>query len=1230
MTYDSMGSAETTIIGDSGSSLGRIDQYELVCELGGGGFGTVYLAKDTVSGIDVAVKGLPPLVRNSREEMENIRSNFALVSRLTHTNIAKALVLHPAKSVAYASEDVRGKLRVDSGDTLMVMEYAPGVTLSQWRKQFPDRKVPVAKALEITRQIASALDYAHDRRIVHRDIKPANVMIETAEDGAVTARVLDFGLAAEIRTSMGRMSLEIRDKSGTRPYMAPEQWLGGKQGPATDQYALAVLFNELVTGEVPFASVFETGDPVVMMNVVGREPFSPSNELPKAVRNALARALAKKPEERFASCRDFVAALEGNRSSRAEHVERVGGAAAKWLLAAAALAVLAAGGYFGWVKYDEGVKAREAEAKRIKQEVYELKGKASQARDKNEKEEWRNWPHFDQKAKELEGAFRAGEAAFAKDDFEVARTLFLKVRDNWYWLSSNKVERAKAIAAKAKAEADWRNAEYAKAGELSSKEFAVATNGFASAVSAFDAGAFHASGEEFVKAGKAFENAKAKANAESDRLIAERKKADTDAALAAFRSSPPRYEEGFRLSRTADRDNATIQFYIGVCYDFGYGGAEQDDRMAAEWYRKAAEQGEMTAQFNLGLSYAKGQGVIKNEAEAVKWYRMAAEQGYASAQFNLALCYRDGRGVVKDDAEAVKWYRKAAEQGDADAQNNLGFMYETGRGVAKDCSEAVKWYRKAAEQGDAKGEFNLGVMYENGDGVGKDEAEAVKWYSRAAENGYAKAQREMGWRCQNGNGVGKDLGLAVEWYRKAAEQGYSVAQFDMGVMYANGWGVAKDDVEAVKWYLKAAELGYVGAQYNLALRYDNGQGVTKDEAEAVKWYRRAAEQGQAGAQNNLGLMCETGRGVAKDYSEAVKWYRKAAEQGDAKGEFNLGDMYEYGKGVEKNLTMAMELYRKAAAKGDDSAKKRLASLADAIAITTSGAETRYREGLEMLGIDIESTFRYGSAVRVAPGDNLPDILNNCNDKTTIILSPGEYKGNGSVFMNSKSVRIRGGGDGVFLKKIQFHLDGKGDDGILLVVENLTFIDGDSKYGVWVQGKARCVVDKCVFKRCGVWIGDYNGTSCMSVTRSCIERHQSRGVTCCKATRLYMADSTVLSNSVKDYPVIAHDNSRFVIRNSVIKTDDENVDGIFAIYTGVLFCIENTSFEGFRYGIKTGKNSTGSVIRCKFKDMLDCAIDNSGQIQTYLNTFSGTAKKFALDSAVRESSSSITINKNMLR
>jgi len=403
-----------TIPTHAGSALGRIDQYELLKELGGGGFGTVYLAKDTVSGIEVAVKGLPLFVRNNREEMENIRSNFALVSRLTHTNIAKALVLHPAKEVVYESEDVRKKLRVDSGDTLMVMDYAPGVTLSQWRRQFPDRKVPLEQALEITRQIASALDYAHELRVVHRDIKPANMMIETAEDGSVKVRVLDFGLAAEIRSSMGRVSREIHDTSGTRPYMAPEQWLGAKQGPATDQYSLAAMFCELVTGEVPFASVFDTGDPVVMMNAVGREPFVSPQDLPKPIRLALARGLAKKPEERFASCGDFIAALEGRSSREWSRLPRPQGGrattrAAKSLLAVAALAALVVGGYFGWMKYDEGVKARESEQARI---AAEQRAQEDAARRKAEEE---SQTAKVRKAQE-EAAQRAEEERKAKEE----------------------------------------------------------------------------------------------------------------------------------------------------------------------------------------------------------------------------------------------------------------------------------------------------------------------------------------------------------------------------------------------------------------------------------------------------------------------------------------------------------------------------------------------------------------------------------------------------------------------------------------------------------------------------------------------------------------------------------------------------------------------------------------------------------------------------------------------
>jgi TPR repeat protein len=125
----------------------------------------------------------------------------------------------------------------------------------------------------------------------------------------------------------------------------------------------------------------------------------------------------------------------------------------------------------------------------------------------------------------------------------------------------------------------------------------------------------------------------------------------------------------------------------------------------------------------------------KDYAEAVKLYRKAAEQGNASAQFNLGNMYSNGEGVTPDDTEAVKWYRKAADQGHASAQLNLGNMYDNGEGVMLDDTKAVKWYRKAAEQGHAKAQFNLGIMYAIGEGVPQDHVTAHMWYNLGGSSG---------------------------------------------------------------------------------------------------------------------------------------------------------------------------------------------------------------------------------------------------------------------------------------------------------------------------------------------------------------------------------------------------------------------------------------------------------------------------------------------------------------
>jgi tetratricopeptide (TPR) repeat protein len=140
-----------------------------------------------------------------------------------------------------------------------------------------------------------------------------------------------------------------------------------------------------------------------------------------------------------------------------------------------------------------------------------------------------------------------------------------------------------------------------------------------------------------------------------------------------------------------------------------------------------ANNGDASAQFDLGVRCGKGDGVPVDHEKAAVWYRKAAEQGLAKAQAALGRCYAIGEGVAQDYAEAAKWSRKAAEQGDARGQLNLGFSFANGQGVPQDYAEAVKWYRKAAEQGLAMAQSNLGKSFASGQGVPQDYVEAYKW-----------------------------------------------------------------------------------------------------------------------------------------------------------------------------------------------------------------------------------------------------------------------------------------------------------------------------------------------------------------------------------------------------------------------------------------------------------------------------------------------------------------------
>ncbi len=267
-------------------------RYKVLAELGKGGMGIVYKCEDQTSHVCYAVKTLAPELTDSKWEMEEILYNFQLVQKLHHPNIANynALELDPQTNRYF-----------------LVMEYVEGEDLRYWLRSKRREGADLQQVIPpVVRQIAQALDYAHSQKIVHRDIKPGNIMI----DGVGNVKVLDFGLAAQIHSSLSRVSIQSVNEAstcGTIPYMAPEQWRGGEAEAASDQYALAATVYEMFSGRPPF----DSADKDILRNCTLHEAPRPLKDVSPAIRSAVEKALAKEPADRFNSCADFAAAMEG-------------------------------------------------------------------------------------------------------------------------------------------------------------------------------------------------------------------------------------------------------------------------------------------------------------------------------------------------------------------------------------------------------------------------------------------------------------------------------------------------------------------------------------------------------------------------------------------------------------------------------------------------------------------------------------------------------------------------------------------------------------------------------------------------------------------------------------------------------------------------------------------------------------------------------------------------------
>jgi len=258
----------------------QIGNYRIIRLIDRGGFAHVYLGEHIYLGTQVAIKILNTTL--TVDDRNGFLTEARTIAHLVHSHIVRVLDFGIHNDVPF-----------------LVMDYAPNGSL---RQQYPrGTRLPLNTTVSYVKQIASALQYAHNHKLIHRDIKPENILL--GRDNQLL--LSDFGIAVVARSSLSQSTQEV---IGTVAYMAPEQ-VEGKPRPASDQYALAILVYEWLCGELPFhGSLTEIATQQLLTNPPSLREKAP--DIPPTVEQVILRALAKGPKQRFSTIGGFAHALE--------------------------------------------------------------------------------------------------------------------------------------------------------------------------------------------------------------------------------------------------------------------------------------------------------------------------------------------------------------------------------------------------------------------------------------------------------------------------------------------------------------------------------------------------------------------------------------------------------------------------------------------------------------------------------------------------------------------------------------------------------------------------------------------------------------------------------------------------------------------------------------------------------------------------------------------------------
>src|ERR1700704_1470018 len=309
----------------SAPTVGQVlGHYRIVEQIGAGGMGVVFRARDQQLDRDVALKTLPKLSLLSDAARRQFRREALSLARIIDPQVAMAF-----------------DFGHDSGIDYLVTEFVPGLTLEV---KLAGRALPENEVLQLGKQLASGLEAAHREGVIHRDLKPSNVKV--TPEGRL--KILDFGLAyllkAEAEITATAPLTDTYSDAGTLPYMAPEQIKGQKPDARADVWSAGAVLYEMSTGKKPFGDL---GGTQLIAAIIEQQPARPSEVNPKiseGLERVILRALQKDPKERYQSAGDLRIDLTNMASGTMPIYPKPPRSAkwGRWVLAAAAMALIGA------------------------------------------------------------------------------------------------------------------------------------------------------------------------------------------------------------------------------------------------------------------------------------------------------------------------------------------------------------------------------------------------------------------------------------------------------------------------------------------------------------------------------------------------------------------------------------------------------------------------------------------------------------------------------------------------------------------------------------------------------------------------------------------------------------------------------------------------------------------------------------------------------------------------